>query len=400
MKTVLLINISNYGSTGNIMRGISKAAEQNGFVCWQAYAPDKKNAPKAERDIIISPYNIRRFNELYSRFTGMRGFQAYFSTKVFLRKIDKIKPDIIHLHNLHNNYIHVGLLFDYIKENHIKVIWTLHDCWAFTGRCPHFQISGCERWKTGCHDCPYPKEEYPSARLDRTKILWKMKKAAFTGVNDMTIATPSKWLADLVKESFLSEYPVKVINNGIDLTVFKPTESDFKKVFGLEGKILVLTVALGWDKRKGYGDLLELAKILDDSCRIVLVGVSKEQIDSLPSKILGIERTNSPKELAEIYSVCDVFVNTTYEDNYPTVNLEARACGLPVVTYRTGGSPESAGDDAVLVEVGDIHGMKLAIEKVIGKKKKCICSEELSAEEMFAEYIELYDLRGGGDIHP
>ena len=235
MKTVLSINVSNYGSTGNIMRGISKVAEQNGFVCWQAYAPDRKNAPKAERDIIISPYNIRRFNELYSQLTGMRGFQAYFSTVAFLKKVDRIKPDIIHLHNLHNNYIHVGLLFDYIKEHHIKVIWTLHDCWAFTGRCPYFQVSGCEKWKTGCSDCPYPKTEYPSVKIDRSDILWKRKKEAFTGVEDMTIVTPSEWLAGLVKESFLSEYPVKVINNGIDLDVFKPTQSDFRTRYNLGG---------------------------------------------------------------------------------------------------------------------------------------------------------------------
>ena len=235
MKKVLSINVSNYGSTGNIMRGISKVAEQNGFICWQAYAPDKHNGPKLERDIVIEPYKVRRINEIYSRFTGMRGFQAYFSTRAFLRKVDNIKPDIIHLHNLHNNYIHVGLLFDYIKKKHIKVVWTLHDCWAFTGRCPYFQVSGCERWKTGCHDCIYPKDEYPSVRVDKVDIIWKKKKAAFTGVANMTIVTPSKWLAELVKESFLSEYPIKVINNGIDLDVFKPTESDFREKHGLEG---------------------------------------------------------------------------------------------------------------------------------------------------------------------
>ena len=190
VKTILSINVSNYGSTGSIMRGISKVGEQNGFICWQAYAPDKHNGPKLERDLIIEPYNVRRINEVYSRFTGMRGFQAFLSTKVFLRIIDKIKPDIIHLHNLHNNYIHVGLLFDYIKKNHIKVVWTLHDCWAFTGRCPYFQVSGCDRWKTGCHDCIYPKGEYPSVRVDRTDSLCEMypaEEAQIRGLEDLIV---------------------------------------------------------------------------------------------------------------------------------------------------------------------------------------------------------------------
>ena len=396
MKTILSINTVNYGSTGNIMRGISKIAEKNGFEYWQAYAPDKHNSPSLNRDIIILPYNIRRLNEYYSWFTGKRGFSSYFSTKNFLKKVDKIKPDIIHLHNLHNNYIHVGLLFDYIKKNHIKVVWTLHDCWAFTGRCPHFQMSGCDKWKTGCYDCSYPKEEYPSVQVDKSDILWKMKKAVFTGVENLTIITPSEWLAGLVKESFLSEYPVKVINNGIDLNVFKPTESDFKKVYGLEGKKLVLGVALGWDKRKGCEDLLELAKILHDDYRLILVGAFKEQINSFPANIIGIEKTNNLKKLAEIYSVSDVFINTTYEDNYPTVNLEARACGLPVITYKTGGSPESAGEGAIIVDVGDIYGLKLAIEQQLGKKNENINKVDLSAETKFTEYIKLYNFVSRG----
>lgn len=396
MKTILSINTVNYGSTGNIMRGISNIAEKNGFECWKAYAADKHNSSLLEKEIIISSYNVRRLNEYYSWFTGKRGFSSYFSTKNFLKKVEKIKPDIIHLHNLHNNYIHVGLLFDYIKKNHIKVVWTLHDCWAFTGRCPHFQMSGCDKWKTGCYDCPYPKEEYPSVQVDKSDILWKMKKAVFTGVENLTIITPSEWLAGLVKESFLSEYPVKVINNGIDLNVFKPTESDFKKVYGLEGKKLVLGVALGWDKRKGCEDLLELAKILNDDYRLILVGAFKEQINSFPANIIGIEKTNSPKKLAEIYSVSDVFINTTYEDNYPTVNLEARACGLPVITYKTGGSPESAGEDAIIVDVGDIYGLKLAIEQQLGKKNENINKVDLSAETKFTEYIKLYNFVSRG----
>jgi glycosyltransferase involved in cell wall biosynthesis len=366
VKTILSINLGNFGSTGNIMRGISKAAEQSGYTCWQAYAPDRNNGIALERDIVIESYNVRRLNELYSRYTGMRGFQAYFSTKAFLKKVDKIKPDIIHLHNLHNNYIHVGLLFDYIKKNRIKVVWTLHDCWAFTGRCPYFQMSGCKRWKTGCHDCPYPKEEYPSVRVDKSDVLWKMKKAAFTGVENLTIVTPSEWLAGLVKESFLKEYPVQVIYNGIDLDVFKPTPSDFRSAYGIGGGVKVLLgVSFNWEKRKGLDVFIELSKMLDNRYKIVLVGIDAQTGKTLPENILTIERTRDKRELAQIYTAANIFVNPTREEALGMVNLEALACGTPVVTFRTGGSPECIDDTCgVVVACDDIQALKTAIEEM------------------------------------
>lgn len=365
MKTILSINLGNFGSTGNIMRGISKAAEQSGYTCWQAYAPDRNNGIALERDIVIESYNVRRLNELYSRYTGMRGFQAYFSTKAFLKKVDKIKPDIIHLHNLHNNYIHVGLLFDYIKKNRIKVVWTLHDCWAFTGRCPYFQMSGCKRWKTGCHDCPYPKEEYPSVRVDKSDVLWKMKKAAFTGVENLTIVTPSEWLAGLVKESFLKEYPVQVIYNGIDLDVFKPTPSDFRSAYGIGGGKVLLGVSFNWEKRKGLDVFIELSKMLDNRYKIVLVGIDAQTGKTLPENILTIERTRDKRELAQIYTAANIFVNPTREEALGMVNLEALACGTPVVTFRTGGSPECIDDTCgVVVACDDIQALKTAIEEM------------------------------------
>ncbi len=388
---IIQINLGNYGSTGGIAIGINNVAKEEGMETYLAYPWDSNNKPSQERDIIIGSKFGRQASRKLAKITGLNGCFSVFSTQRFLNKVKKLNPDIIHLHNLHNSYINFHMLFCYIKKHNVKVIWTLHDCWAFTGRCPYFQMSGCDKWKTGCYDCPYPKEEYPSVQVDKSDILWKMKKAVFTGVENLTIITPSEWLAGLVKESFLSEYPVKVINNGIDLNVFKPTESDFKKVYGLEGKKLVLGVALGWDKRKGCEDLLELAKILNDDYRLILVGAFKEQINSFPANIIGIEKTNSPKKLAEIYSVSDVFINTTYEDNYPTVNLEARACGLPVITYKTGGSPESAGEDAIIVDVGDIYGLKLAIEQQLGKKNENINKVDLSAETKFTEYIKLYN---------
>lgn len=262
----------------------------------------------------------RNLHLKFAKLTGLNGCFSRLSTKKFLNFINEYNPDIIHLHNLHNCYINLPMLFNYIKKHNIPIVWTLHDCWIMTGQCPHFTIVKCDKWETGCYDCPQYKQ-YPSSYIDNTKTMWKLKNKWFTGVNNMTIVTPSQRLANLVKESFLAEYEVKVINNGIDLSVFKFTESSYREKNSLQNKIIILGVSFIWDAREGYEDYLSLAKVLDDNYHLVLVGVSKEQIQSLPKNVLGIEKTNNQKELAEIYSSSDVFINTTYEDNYPTVNL-------------------------------------------------------------------------------
>lgn len=399
MKVIQINNVLN-GSTGKIARGIQNVLETMGMEAI-IYVP------KSGTNTKFCTRNNRMFGTIIERsisrsidsFWGLHGCLNVFSTMRLIQRLNKEIPDVIHLHNLHNSYINLSLLFTYIKKRNIPVVWTLHDCWAFSGQCPHFTKVKCGKWKTGCHHCPQYRQ-YPTSCVDQTKTMWKLKKKWFTGVKNMTIVTPSYWLADLVKESFLSEYPVKVINNGIDLSVFKFMESDFRKVYGLKGKNLVLGVAFGWGESKGYGDVLALADQLDDTDKLVLVGLSKEQIATLPDNILGIERTNSEKELAAIYSAADVFINTTYEDNYPTVNLEARACGLPVITYRTGGSPESAGSDAVIVEVGDIYGLKNAIDVTILNKRKSIFKvSELSSEAKFQEYVDLYRSAEGVFAH-
>lgn len=410
---ILEINSSNYSSTGNIMTQIAETAREKGHTVITCCPKSRSNLKKpVKNQVLIGNILTRNLHIELAKLTGLNGCFSIISTLSFLEEVKKFNPDLIHLHNLHNCYINLPLLFRYIKKNNIKVIWTLHDCWAFTGQCPYFTLVNCDKWQTGCYDCPSFRE-YPQSMVDRTKTMWKLKKKWFTGVENMTIVTPSQWLADLAKRSYLSEYPVKVIHNGIDLTIFKPTENDFRQVYGLQNKKIVLGVAYGWGDRKGYRDCLKLAELLDESYQLVLVGVLKEQISSLPKNVLGIERTNSQKELAAVYSASDVFINTTYEDNYPTVNLEARACGLPVITYRTGGSPESAGKDAVLIEAGDIQGLKSAVEEIIQRKKENVIQmntqpvaqsvqqtsnlkalnpdiDKISSNSKFVEYIELY----------
>ena len=249
----------------------------------------------------------------------------------------------------------------------MQLLCSLHCCGAFTGYCSHFPAVKFEQWMSYCSYCPQLRR-YPACYAMSSVIKnFDRKRAAFTGVKNMTIITPSKWLADLVKQSFLKEYPVEVHYNTIDTNVFKPTPSDFRERYGLQDKFIVLGVANVWEERKGLYDFYKLAQMLDDRYAIVLVGLSKKQIKALPKNIRGIERTNSPQELAAIYTAADVFVNPTYEDNYPTVNLEAQACGTRVITYDTGGCKETLrSEQSVLIAVGRYD----QIPKILKKEGK------------------------------
>jgi len=338
-----------------------------------------------------------------TRIFDTHGFGSARATRAFIAKIRTLNPDVIHLHNLHGYYLHIGLLFEYLRQANKRVIWTLHDCWGFTGHCAYFDFIACNRWRTECHHCP-SKAEYPrSIFLDRSQRNYRQKKELFTGSGDLTIVTPSGWLAKLVKESFLQVYPAVLINNGIDLNLFKPAPSDFRRRHKLQDQFVLLGVAAGWDERKGYSYFMDLARQLRPDEKIVLVGLGKQQIKELPPGIIGIPRTNSVKELAEVYSAADVFLNPTLDDNFPTTNLEALACGTPVVTFNTGGSPECLADGCgLVVEQGDFAGLVSAIALVrkIGKEHySAKCRKHAQARfdknNRLAEYLGLYKNHNG-----
>lgn len=341
MKVLMINSVCGIRSTGRICTDIADELTKQGHQVKIAYGretvPEKyqKYAVRIGSDLSV------KMDALTTRIFDNAGFNSKVATKKFLDWVREYDPDVIHLHNIHGYYINLPMLFEYLSKANKKVIWTLHDCWTFTGHCAYFTYAKCDRWKKGCHDCPSKKEYPASLKRDRSELNWKQKRKMFTSVKDMTIVTPSKWLAGLVKQSYLKKYPVVVINNGIDTSIFKPTQSDFREKHGLEGKKIILGVASVWDRRKGLEDFIKLSKMIDDHYEIVLVGLSEEQIKQMPKNIICISRTNSQQELAEIYTAADVLFNPTYEDNYPTVNLEAQACGTPVVTYDTGGSPES-----------------------------------------------------------
>lgn len=350
MRVLLINSVCGTGSTGKICVELAEKFEKDGCevkVAYgrQSYVPEKyqKYAIRIGNDIGV------KLHALNTRVTDRHGLCSKNATRAFLKWADEYSPDLLWLHNIHGYYINYELLFDWIKSRpQMEVKWTLHDCWAFTGHCSHFTFVKCEQWKTKCVSC-VQKNRYPASNfLSNCADNFQRKRKSFTGVKNLTIITPSCWLADIVKQSFLKEYAIEVINNTINTDVFSPTPSDFRKKYGFESKKIILGVASVWDDRKGLYDFYKLAEKLDDNYAIVLVGLNDKQLHGLPKNILGIKRTNGQKELAEIYTAADVFVNTTYEDTYPTVNLEAQACGTPVLTYRTGGSPESVQFGAVV----------------------------------------------------
>lgn len=396
---IVQINGGAKGSTGKIMMGIAEVARAQGHevMCASPITTTNRDAGEDCGYYRIGTFNSRRVNVALARITGFNGCFAWLETYKLLKKIDEFKPDIIHLHNLHDSYINLSMLFSYIKKHNVPTVWTLHDCWTFTGQCPHFTIVKCDKWKAGCHNCPQYKE-YPASLYDNTKKMWQLKKKWFTGVKNMTIVTPSEWLAGLARESYLKQYPIEVINNGIDLNVFRPTHSNFREQYGIPGdKYIVLGVSFAWGYRKGLDCFVEMAEKLGEQYQIVLVGTDDEIDKNLPHNIISIHRTQNQKELAEVYSAADVFVMPTREENYPTVNMEAIACGTPVVTFDTGGSPEMLdAKTGIVVEANDIEATKKAIKDICGKKR---CNDEeyivaysknFDMKKRFAEYIELY----------
>ncbi len=334
-----------------------------------------------------------------TRIFDKHGLGSKRATREFLGVVEELDPDIIHLHNIHGYYLNVELLFDYLKVADKPVVWTLHDCWPFTGHCSHFDYIGCNKWRTQCFDCPQ-KNQYPSSKfLDNSKNNFSRKKVAFTGVRNMTIVSPSQWLAGLVRDSFLNEYPVKVINNGIDLDLFKPAKGRFRKRYGLEDKFVILGVTNVWTDRKGLLYFTELAGRLYQDEAIVLVGLTEKQKSFLPPNIIGIKRTNSVEELAEIYSDADVFINLTLEDNFPTTNLEALACGTPVITFDTGGSAESIDKTCGFIARQGSLDDTLSFIRIVKKNGKKVYEENClnrarrlyDKKDRFADYISMYE---------
>lgn len=397
MRVLQINSVCGVGSTGRIATDLHSILKEQGHESYIAYG--RGEAKNCENAIKIGNKLDNYFHVAQTRLLDRHGLGSYWATKKFIKQIEKINPDIIHLHNIHGYYINVKVLFNYLKKTNKPIVWTLHDCWAFTGHCTYFDYVGCDKWKNGCNQC-IQKKEYPTSLVwDRSKKNYILKKKNFREIKNMTIVTPSKWLASLVSESFLQEHHIQLINNGIDLEIFKPTNSTFRKQYGLENKFIILGVASTWDRRKGINYFIELSRTLKDNQKIVLVGVTEEQKEKLPSNIIGISRTNNAKELAEIYTEANVFVNPTLEDNFPTTNLEALGCGTPVITFKTGGSVESIDrNTGYVINVGDVKELKNSIHRIEIKSKEVDwsnCTDRAKClydkRKKYREYIKLYE---------
>lgn len=367
MKALMINSVCGIRSTGRICAKLARELEVEGHEVKIAFGRERTVPEQFQKYAVPIGCGLDvKIHALRTRLLDDHGFGSRYATKKFLKWADIYDPALLWLHNIHGYYINVELLFNWIKSRpQMQVYWTLHDCWAFTGHCTYFTAVKCERWRTGCESCPQ-KGQYPASVLvDNSSINYFRKKDLFTGVCSMKLITPSKWLAELVRQSFLREYPVEVQHNTIDTETFKPTAGNFRKNHGLEDKKLILGVASVWNGRKGFQDFLKLAGVLDNSYALVLVGTSDAQMRRLKSNMIGIRGTNSARELAEIYTAADVFFNPTYEDNYPTVNLEAQACGTPVVTYNSGGSAETLYTaESVSVRTGDLEGSIHVLKKI------------------------------------
>ena len=388
MKVLQINTTYNIGSTGRIVAGIDNVLVNSGIESYIAYGYGNLQDDKHYK--MINKFDSYSHN-IMSRLTDGQGLHSTLKTIKLISWIDTINPDIIHLHNLHGNYFNYNVFFNYIKTKSCKVVWTLHDCWPFTGHCAYFDIANCSKWENGCCECPQTKS-YPPAVVDSSSRNFKLKRDLFTALGDRLILVPvSNWLAQFINRSFFKGSNVFVIHNGIDLKNFNWQENT-------KSRLYVLGVAFPWDTRKGLKDFYKLRKILSNEIDIVLVGLTIKQIKELPNGIQGLTRTESVMELAQIYSGALAFVNTTYEDNYPTVNLESIACGTPVITYRTGGSPESVNDQCgIVVPKGDVLGLKSAIgyiydhqDKYNRKSLMAFASENFNQTECFKSYLDLY----------
>ncbi|MEI8198955.1 MAG: glycosyltransferase [Eubacteriales bacterium] len=394
MKVLLINSVCGYGSTGRIVTDLYKSLVEQGHQCLIAYG--RGTAPSEIDSIRIGTVFDNYMHVAKTRLFDLHGFASSKATKDFIKVAKKYNPDVIHLHNIHGYYIDIKLLFEYLKEANKPIVWTLHDCWTFTGHCTHFDYIGCNKWKEECYCCPQ-KTEYPrSIFADNSLKNYRRKKELFTGLKNMTIITPSIWLGELVKESYLKEYNLIVINNGIDLSIFKPKEKTlFRYEYNLNNEFIILGVASVWTERKGMKYFLELSKLIDNNSRIVLVGLSDKQLKNLPKNIIGIHRTSNPDQLSEIYSAADVFVNPTLEDNYPTTNLEALACGTPVITFNTGGSVESVDEDTgMVVQKGNLPDLFHAVERLhtLNIEQKACLRKSLSfnKNDKYKKYLDIY----------
>lgn len=400
MPSLLQINSgANIGSTGRIAEQIGQYAISKG---WKSYLVYGRKINSSVSHTIKVGNNLDFITHVFqSRIFDRHGLGSARATKSLINKIQKIKPDIIHLHNIHGYYINYQILFNYLEKSEIPIVWTLHDCWPLTGHCSHFSNINCLKWKTECNHCPKKKNYPTSLFLDHSRKNYNLKKKLFNSLNNITVAPVSNWLGHIVQESFLSKYPIKVINNGIDLNVFYPISdnTEIRKKYGITEKFILMGVATAWNSGKGWDDYLKLRKKLSNEYALILVGLTKKQLHLLPSGITGIERTENVKELVALYSMADIVLNLSYQETFGLTTVEGFACGTPGVVYNCTASPELiTPETGIIIESGNIDQLIQSIEKIKSDGKNYYAQscrkraeQFYNKQDRYQEYIKLYE---------
>ena len=405
MKKLLQINpvLRGNTSTGRIMQEIGELMIQHGWESHIAYSQGRDGIKPCQSHLI--PIGNRwsvAWHGIITRLFDRHGLASDRATVQLIMHIEKIQPDVIHIHNIHGYFLNYQILFNYLSCCNIPVVWTVHDCWLYTGHCYYYSFVGCDKWQTGCGSCPQKRKFPASWWIDRSRQNYMSKKNAFTSMphNRLTIVPVSEWIRDEMQRSFFRGYDFRVIHNGINTQVFNLFDTEqIKNKYHLSDKCILLGVASIWSKEKGLDDFIRLSGMLDENEIIVLVGVDAKTQRRLPRNIIGINRTENVHELAELYSAADIFVNPTWQDNYPTVNMEAIACGTPVVTYHTGGSIEAVTEDTGrIVTQGNVKELLDAIRNIMVKGKsyyrarcRAYALTHFRKEDRYADYLELYN---------
>lgn len=397
MPRLLIINVAlNWGSTGRIVEGIGTLAQKQGWEVVVAHGARYKNLSYL-LSIQVSSKVCEWVHFIESSLFDAQGLGSRCDTKRFLKELDDIKPDLVHIHNIHGCFINYPLLFNYLKGHNIPVVWTLHDCWSMTGHCTHFMRTDCQKWQTGCNHCPQKRTFPKTYLLDRSERNYSLKKGLFTSMPVMHITTVSNWLKGIAEASYLKKYPVTVVPNGIKTDVFVPEPSDIKEQYGLQGKKLLLAVAIGLDERKGLYDYIKLAGKLPEQFQLMLVGLTEEEQKALPKRIIGVKRTNGAKELAAYYSAADVLLSLSYEETFGLTIVEAMACGTPAIVYDNTAQPELiTPETGKVVPMGDVDAVLSAIEEVCSKPKESYSAacrkHSLAYDEKvtYQKYLDIY----------
>ncbi len=395
MRVFQLNTFCGVKSTGRIACEIAKLVQQDGGECRIGYGVPGISVDSEPFAVQIGSKLERKLHAVMRKLFDAEGYGSWFATQRLIREMKAFKPDLIHLHNLHGCYLHLPSLLRYFQKEDLPIVWTLHDCWPFTGHCAYFDYSGCEKWKKQCHHCPQQKSYPVCIGVDGSSRNHRMKRKYFSLPGKITFAAPCKWMTKHLQASSLHHYPYEVIVNGVNLKVFHPVQSNLRERFGLETKKVCLAVASEWDHRKGLSYLLDLANQMGDGYRFVIIGLTEEQIAGLPDHVIGMKNTTDVNELAAWYTTADCFVNPTLEDNMPMVNLEALACGTPVVVFETGGCPEAVDESCgIVVTKGDVEALNRAVEKASSgafSAENCLKrAAQFDCEQTFQQYLALY----------